>query len=136
MAYEDLMKQIAETFEKEGNVRAVFAEPVKLETKTVIPVAAISLGGGAGGMGPVTESKVARAILGGGGGAAIQVQPVGFIHERDGEVVFTPIHVDVKGKPFLTEASAGIGRAIDVVSTTISDFAHLRFAPPKHHKPS
>lgn len=134
MAYEDLMKQITETFEREGNVRAVFAEPVKLETKTVIPVAAISLGGGAGGVSPAVESKLAKAIFGGGGGAAIQVQPVGFIHERDGEVVFTPIHVDVKGKPFLTEASAGLGRAIDTVSATLSDFAHRGFAPARHHK--
>lgn len=128
MAMEDMVKQIAEAVEKEGNSRAVFGEPMKLETKTLIPVAAIQLagGGGAGGSPDKTGKGIMKAIFGGGGGGNFDVHPVGFIHERDGEVIFTPIHLDVRGKPYLTEASAGIGRAIDTLSSAVATFTHRR----------
>jgi uncharacterized spore protein YtfJ len=128
MAMEEMVKQIAEAVEKEGNSRAVFGEPMKLETKTVIPVAAIQLagGGGVGGSPEKNGQRLIKAIFGGGGGGGFDVHPVGFIHERNGEVVFTPIHLDVRGKPYLTEASAGIGRAIDTLSTAVATLTHRR----------
>ena len=41
---------------------------------------------------------------------------MGFPDVPDGEVAFTAIHIDVRGKPFLNEASAGLGRVIDSVT--------------------
>jgi uncharacterized spore protein YtfJ len=125
MPFEDVVKQVAETLEREGNARAVFGEPVKLETKTVIPVACVQLGGGGGGMRPgaAARGKLAQLMLGGGGGGGFLVYPVGFIHEEHGEVVFTPIHLDVKDKPLLAEASHGLGKTIDVVTSAFSAFA-------------
>lgn len=121
MAFDDVLRQVAETLEKEGNARTVFGEPVKLDTKTIIPVALVQFGGGGGGVSPRGKEGDAPAQgFGAGGGGGFAVQPVGFIHEEDGAVVFTPIHVDVKNKPFLTEAAQGLGRAIDTVTTVVS----------------
>ena len=86
MDYEAIARQIAETIEHTGNAKAVFGEPVKLSTQTIVPVAAItsSVGGGGGHTG-----------LGGGGGGGFQLRavPIGYIHERDGNVVFSAIDV-------------------------------------------
>jgi uncharacterized spore protein YtfJ len=86
MDVEAIAKHIAETIERSGNAKAVFGEPVKLATQTIVPVAAISshVGGGGG-----------RSGFGGGGGGGfyLQVVPIGYIHEKDGAVVFTQIDV-------------------------------------------
>jgi uncharacterized spore protein YtfJ len=115
---EEIVKQVAESVEKEANARAVFGQAVKLERHTVIPVASVNLGGGGGGAmpGPRTPALV-RALRGGGAGMGLNVRPVGFIHEREGEVVFTPIHVDVANRPWLSELASGLGRSFDVLTS-------------------
>jgi len=129
MTIESAVKDIAAALEKESNTKAVFGEPVKLDSKIVIPVAAVRIGaGGAAVAPPANSSDVMKALFGGGGGGAYDLRPVGFISEHDGEVVFTPIHLDVRGKPFLTEASHGLGRVIDTVSEILSH----RFVPTNH----
>jgi len=86
MDVEAIAKHIAETIERSGNAKAVFGEPVKLATQTIVPVAAISshVGGGGG-----------RTGFGGGGGGGFQLRviPIGYIHEKDGAVVFSGIEV-------------------------------------------
>jgi uncharacterized spore protein YtfJ len=86
MDLESIAKHIAETIERSGNAKAVFGEPVKLATQTIVPVVAISahVGGGGG-----------RSGIGGGGGGGfhLRVVPVGYIHEKEGAVVFSPIDV-------------------------------------------
>jgi uncharacterized spore protein YtfJ len=96
---------IVAVLEHDGNVRAVFGAPMKLDTRTVIPVASVAMGGGAGGI-RTLGSAIATArkwlwrkdvhvdpshSVAGGGGGGIDVRPVGFLHEDDGRVVFTPI---------------------------------------------
>ena len=102
---------VAAMLEQEGNVRAVFGPPTKLETRTIIPVASVSLGGGGGGMAtlgaaieglrrrlgvasssrsPEAKGEPGQTFVGGGGGG-LDVRPVGFICEEDGHVVFRPI---------------------------------------------
>lgn len=81
-----IAKHIAETIERSGNAKAVFGEPVKLATQTIVPVAAVSCHVGAGG----GRSGIGS---GGGGGFHLRVVPVGYIHERDGAVVFSSIDV-------------------------------------------
>jgi len=100
-----LAHEIATTLEREGNVRAVFGDPVKLETRTVIPVASIAMGAGAGGVRAFgaaihavrrwfskrpLDVTPSRTLLGGGGGG-LDVRPVGYLSEVDGRVVFTRI---------------------------------------------
>jgi len=86
MDLEAIARHIAEAIEHGGNARAVFGEPVKLATQTVVPVAVVSsqVGGGGG-----------SAFLGGGGGGGfhLRVVPIGYIHEKDGAVVFSAIDV-------------------------------------------
>jgi len=133
MALEEVVKQLAETFQHEGNTHAIYGEPVKLETKTIIPVACVQLGGGGGGLQRPANTEGAKlAALGGGGGAGFTVFPVGFLHEEKGEVVFTPIHVDVKNRPFLTEASHSIGVAIDTFTNTFAAYAKKALGGTKH----
>ena len=102
----DFIRCIAHIFESEGNVRTVFGPPVKLDTRTVVPVARVSIGGGGGGvrsLGATIDGlralfawtcgcKVPAArTLAGGGGLGIDVRPIGFLSEEDGRVVFTRI---------------------------------------------
>jgi len=86
MDLEAIAKHIAETIGHSGDAKAVFGEPLKLATQVIVPVAAVSshVGGGGG------RSGIGS---GGGGGFHLRVVPVGYIHERDGAVVFTPIDV-------------------------------------------
>jgi len=86
MDFEALAQRIGETIERTGNAKAVFGEPVKLATQSVVPVAAVvvQLGGGGG---------AARLLGGGGGGFNMRVTPIGYIHEKDGVVTFSAIDV-------------------------------------------
>lgn len=97
--------EVALAIEHEGNVGAVFGSPMKLETRTVIPVARVALGAGGGGVSTLgaaidtvrrwfqpKEVRVAPArTFAGGGGGALEVHPVGFLCEENGRVVFTRI---------------------------------------------
>ncbi|MGZ6142487.1 MAG: spore germination protein GerW family protein [Myxococcales bacterium] len=108
MAFEEIVKQVAETIQKEANVRAVFAEPMKLDTHIVVPVASVvvSIGGGGGGGSRKPGAELQRFFGGGGGGVNVTATPVGFIHEKDGQVVFTYIEAakaEEKGLPAVAE---------------------------------
>ena len=100
-----IVHEIASTLEREGNVRTVFGEPLKLDTRTVVPVASVSIGAGGGGarvLGAAVDTlrrwlwrrpvhvEPGRSLVG-GGGAGIQIQPMGFLCEENGRVVFTRI---------------------------------------------
>ncbi|MGW0820304.1 spore germination protein GerW family protein [Streptomyces sp. NPDC002845] len=65
---------------------AVFGEPVTRDGITVIPVARIGFGGGAG-----RETGAAKTGDGGGGGGGAGAQPLGFIEIRDGTATYKPI---------------------------------------------
>ena len=105
----EFAREIAGLLETEGNVKAVFGEPVKLESRVIIPVAAITvnLGGGIGFGGTTGLLKKVQGVVeaaaqalpgpfgaGGGGGLEIQVRPVGFIHEGPEGAIFSPIPRD------------------------------------------
>jgi uncharacterized spore protein YtfJ len=94
---EVVIKEIAETVQREGSVRAVFGDPLKLDTHSIIPVAAvrINLGGGMGSAkAPAADNLKAKLMpsgFGGGGGINIEAVPLGFIFEREGTVTFNAI---------------------------------------------
>jgi uncharacterized spore protein YtfJ len=99
---------------KEGNVSTVFGAPVKLDDHTVIPIASVSMGGGAGGVRSIgaaldfvrglfrrrkaSMTSPSRALAG-GGGFGMEIRPLGFLHEHDGHVVFSQIEAPPRRKP-------------------------------------
>lgn len=97
---EAIVQDVVKTIEREGNVKAIFGDPVELDSHRIVPVARahISVGGG-GGFGGALEKlaeaahKLVPAGAGGGGGIDITIEPVGFVSEKDGAVVFTAIEV-------------------------------------------
>lgn len=100
MELEAVVHEVAETIQREANVQAVFGQPIKLDEHTVIPVAlvTVSVGGGGGGFLSRVAEKAAQAAAGGsggGGGAGFSVSavPLGFLSERDGQVVYSPIEI-------------------------------------------
>lgn len=101
MDFEKLVKEISEMIQREGNVRAVFGEPITLDTHKLVPVARCSLnvGGGIGsgdGIGPGKDGDRTAHALGGGGGINIVISPLGFLQEVEGRVTYTPIVQECK----------------------------------------
>lgn len=140
MALDDLVKQVAASLEHEGSPHAVFGDAVKLEHHTIVPVAVVSSGAGGGGAAPGSSSARSASnhpkgappqMSAGGAGFALLVRPVGFIHEEDGEVVFTPIHVDRGASALVNEAAEAVRRAVDLVAGFVSRvFKRAEIAAP------
>ncbi len=125
MAFEDIVEEVAAALERDGSVRAVFGEAVKLEHHTIVPVAVVTGGGGAGG----TQGEYETSFSG-GMGLGLNVRPVGFIHETAQGVVFTPIHLDVRNKPVWTEAAIGVRKAVDLAASFVDQFVHRKPLKP------
>jgi uncharacterized spore protein YtfJ len=141
MALDDLVKQVAASLEREGSPHAVFGDAVKLEHHTIVPVAVVSSGAGGGGAAPgsssarsaSSHSKGSGSVspMAGGAGFALMVRPVGFIHEEDGEVVFTPIHVDRSTSALMNEAAEAVRRLVSLATGFVSRvFKRAEIAPP------
>ena len=86
----DIFRNVADRLQTSAGVKTVFGDPVSAEGKTIIPVARVRYGFGAGG-GPMPQtglepgSENQDEALGGGGGGGIEVTPVGFIEITPGE---------------------------------------------------
>jgi len=79
-----LAERLAEKFGGAGNVKVAFGDPVERGETTVIPVAKVRLGFGAGQGGDETSR-------GSGGGGGLQVTPVGYIEMTNGSASYRPI---------------------------------------------
>lgn len=121
MAFDEMMKQVAMTLERDASVRAVFGEAIKLEHHTIVPVAVVSGGGGAGG----TQGEPTVSFAG-GGGLALTVKPVGFISEHGDDVHFTPIHLEGPDEGVLSGATAGLRKAIDLATEVLAQALRRR----------
>jgi uncharacterized spore protein YtfJ len=73
-----LMEGVAERLARTGNARALFGDPIERNGRTVIPVAQVRFGFGAGG-GRRNQAEQRGPGQGLGGGAGGLIQPVGFI---------------------------------------------------------
>jgi uncharacterized spore protein YtfJ len=107
--FAEIARSLAHAVEAEGNVRAVFGAPMKLDTHTIVPVATVKVGGGGGGVRSLgaavsalrelvrwrrsTEVAPSRSFAG-GGGMGIDVRPIGYLVEEDGRVTFKPIDAE------------------------------------------
>ena len=77
----EVLERLAEKLGGTATVSAVFGDPVECGGTTIIPVAKVGFGLGAGGRW--------ESMQGGGGGAS--AAPVGYIAIKDGNAVFKPI---------------------------------------------
>lgn len=84
-----LVEHLAERFGGVANASAVFGDPVTHGNVTIIPVAKVSWGAGAGtGRGSDIVDGKPQTGEGGGGGGGVSVKPVGYIEVRDGHAEF------------------------------------------------
>lgn len=81
MNEQTLIERVAELIQVNANARQVYGEPVERDGTTVIPVAKVQWGFGAGTMGH-------GAIERGGGGGGARAFPAGFIEIRNGSAQF------------------------------------------------
>lgn len=89
MFLEELQKRFADMQNKAG-VKAVFGDPVELDGRKVIPVAAVQYGFGmGGGTGPKKEEG--EAPSGGGGGGGARIEPIAVVEVVDGKLNVQPI---------------------------------------------
>ena len=92
MTIPELFKSISERVQTAASVKTVYGEPVSAEGKTIIPVARVAYGFGAGGgsRGSRPEEDVSGEVAdeGGGGGGGVSVNPIGVIEITAGETRF------------------------------------------------
>jgi len=81
MPDESLVEKIAHLINVHANAKQVFGDPVERDGTTIIPVARVQWGFGAGSMG---QGPLER----GGGGGGVRALPAGFIEIRDGQAEF------------------------------------------------
>ena len=83
MTIPDLFKSISERLQTTATVETAYGEPIVADGKTIVPVARVRYGFGAGG-GRAPETLTdgeehGEPAEGGGGGGGVEVSPVGFI---------------------------------------------------------
>lgn len=80
-----LIERVAELIQVNANAKQVYGEPVERDGTTIIPVAKVQWGFGAGSMGH-------GAIERGGGGGGARAIPAGFIEMKNGTAQFRSYH--------------------------------------------
>ena len=82
----NMLPQLGESLRSAATVKSVFGEPIRLEGRTVIPVARIAYGFG-GGFGSAlpgaTQNATGHRGEGGGGGGGVHAVPAGALEITD-----------------------------------------------------
>ncbi|MDQ0285707.1 sporulation protein YtfJ [Desulfofundulus luciae] len=119
---EGLMKTAMESIKEMVNVNVVVGDPVETADGTVIiPVSRVACGFGAGGGELELEAQGRQAhdgeqlpFFGGGSGAGVSVQPVGFLVVGQGQVRLLPV-----------DGNAVIDRLIDLAPQLVSQIQSM-----------
>jgi uncharacterized spore protein YtfJ len=91
---EELIGRISQVHDK-ATARTVFGDPVRVNGRTIIPVARVSYGFGFGlGRNTEREREEEEASVGGGGGGGVSIKPVAVLEISEGETRIRPI-IDV-----------------------------------------
>jgi uncharacterized spore protein YtfJ len=77
----ELLDRIGQLINAHADAKQVYGEPVERDGTTIIPVATVQWGFGAGSMGQGLHER-------GGGGGGVRARPAGFIKIRNGEAEF------------------------------------------------
>ncbi len=86
----EMLEKIGESLGSTATVKSVFGEPIHAEGKTVVPVAKVAYGFGAGGgHGP---AKREGSPEGGGGGGGVRAFPAGALEITGEKTRFVPFH--------------------------------------------
>jgi uncharacterized spore protein YtfJ len=95
-----LIQTLRDSFANYSGVKTLFGEPVEAQGKTVIPVAQVSYGFGAG-----SGSRSDDQSSGGGGGGGLKAAPIGVVEITPQNTRFIPI---TPGRKLLGAAAAGL----------------------------
>jgi uncharacterized spore protein YtfJ len=92
MVATDILEKVGESLGSTANVKSVFGEPIHAEGKTVIPVAKVAYGFGAGGghKPGKPEAGVDEGPEGGGGGGGVRAFPAGALEITQAGTRFVP----------------------------------------------
>ena len=93
------VERLAERIGLNATARSVYANPVERDGVTIIPVAKVRYGFGGGGQQGKEQVE--------GGGAGVQVSPVGYIELKDGHSKFKRIRNPLAALPFLASGLMG-----------------------------
>jgi uncharacterized spore protein YtfJ len=86
---EEYTKSIIERLQASASVKTIYGDPVTAEGKTIIPVARVAYGFGAG-FGPGKNSETGT-LSGGGAGGGVAANPIGVIEMTKEETKFIPV---------------------------------------------
>ena len=97
-----LLEGVADKVGLHAGAKAVFGEPVERDGVTVVPVAQMIIGTGAGG------GSMAGQESGAGAGAGALTRPLGYIEIRDGEAVFQAIRQPWQNATLIVSAAFAV----------------------------
>lgn len=92
----DMLEKIGQSLASSATVKSVFGDPIQLEGKTVVPIAKIAYGFGAGGGSGPRKHNGARPdspdekAEGGGGGGGVRAFPAGALEITATSTRFVP----------------------------------------------
>jgi uncharacterized spore protein YtfJ len=96
----DLLDRIAQHIHLNASASQVYGDPIERDGTTLIPVAKVQWGFGAGTLGRPSAER-------GGGGGGARANPAGYILLRDGKAEYRPIH-----DPAVTAAAAAVAGVV------------------------
>jgi len=94
MSIPERIQSIVEKLQSSASVKTVYGEPIKVDGKTIVPVARVSYGFGMCSCGKKGEEKEQTERDGqacGGGGAGLTIRPAGILEITQTETRFIPI---------------------------------------------
>ena len=103
----EILTTLSYRFATTAKVQNVFGEPIEAHGRTIITVAKVSYGLGAGGGGE-NKSGQEDAIGGAGGGGGVNVCPVGVLEITEADTRWIPFF-DPKGAARLIVAGIAVG---------------------------
>ena len=93
MGANEMLQRLGESLGSTASVKSVFGDPIQVGEKTVVPVASVTFGFGAGfGSGRGTDRSIADGREGGGGGGGVRAVPAGALEITESQTRFIPFY--------------------------------------------
>ena len=128
-----LMQTAMESIKQMVDVNTVVGDAVETgDGGVIIPVSRVSFGFAAGGGEYGTRGVQGDGPFGGGSGAGVSVQPVGFLVVRGGDIRLLPVEANATVERLLDMAPD----ILDQVSAMCGRPTHLRQAAGARHSPT
>ncbi len=99
MSIPERVQSIVEKLQTSASVKTVYGEPIKVDGKTIVPVAIVSYGFGMCSCGKKGEEQVQTEPDGqgcGGGAAGLSIRPTGVLEITQSETRFIPTGMGLK----------------------------------------